>query len=937
MAQQNLSAKAQESLGLPPGFKGYSPFPFGGMNVQASPIALQDNEFTWIENFLRLGDGNFRTAWDVGKPLYTNANLVNYFFYTIATTYYCIAFLSNGSAIQINVFTGATTTITPPSAFYLKTAPANLPFVKPWGTQYLLISNNNTPNDYWVWDGLILYFAGSAAAGGVNILSGGFAYQTAPNIQVFGGEGSGMQITSVVSGGQIVEMNITNPGHGYEIGDIVQVAFSGGGSSTSPILVANLSSGMVAGATITAPGSGYTAATVAFSGGGGTGAAATATIGAGGVTAISVTNPGVGYSTAPTIAISGDGTGATAIAVLGPAGVGSVSVVNGGSGFTSVPLITFVGGQGAGATGVAVLSPTSIAAVNLTAGGAGYTSAPTISFVGGNANSVPTIVATATATISGGGVASYAVTNNGAGYATAPAVVVTGGGGTGATATATVSAGQVTAITPNVVGTGYTSAPTVVLSGGGAATISASAVANLVGDAVGSITLTNAGSGYSSPVEVLFTGGGGAGAGATVLFQPTSIAEVVISSTGQYYTTAPSVQVSAGANNSAYATVDLMPFGVSGSAMETYLSRVWILDPAPSVTSITPPGGLWQVTAPGSFIDFATSDGGVQAANTDAFLQKGYTNVHQSSGYLYFFGDGSVSVVSNVSTSSSSGSSVTTVYNYQNVDPQAGAEWRDTIQDFGRSAIFANSTGVYGLYGGTASKISQKLDQLFTPISQGGAFVPPSAGGIVPTSAIATIFNIKHYLLLLTLVDPDTAANRNVMVTWNEKDWVITSQSVNLTSITAQKVGSFYYAYGSDGTNIYPLFDVASTKLTKRIDTKQYGADRMFIQKQALATWVQAQDKSTDGAGVSGTFTLVATGISLQSEFAPSNTSRVSSVVFHIQPVFAAPYPYWPLWGTSMGGIYFVTAGVRFSTDSPDFELGNLVFGYKDETAYYGQ
>ena len=115
-------------------------------------------------------------------------------------------------------------------------------------------------------------------------------------------------------------------------------------------------------------------------------------------------------------------------------------------------------------------------------------------------------------------------------------------------------------------------------------------------------------------------------------------------------------------------------------------------------------------------------------------MQTRYTNVHQSSGYLYFFGDGSVSVVSNVSTSAASGSSVvSTVYNYQNVDPQSGAEWRDTIQDFGRSAILASTTGVYGLYGGTTSKISQKLDQLFTPATAGGLFVPPSAGGITPT------------------------------------------------------------------------------------------------------------------------------------------------------------------------------------------------------------
>ena len=278
-SQPNISAKAQQQMGLPEGFKAFSPFPFAGMNVQASPIALADNEFTWVENFLKLGDGNLRTAWDAGSSIYGGA-IVNYFFYTIATSYYVIVFLTNGSAVQRNMVTGAVLTINPPSSFYLQSAPTNLPFAKAWGTQYLLICNNNTPNDFWAWDGSILYFAGSAAPGGVNILSGGFGYTSNPLISASGGHGSGMSIGAAVSGGQIVELNIANPGLGYEVGDIVQLIFSGGGSDSSAYLTANLSSGSVGGATITAPGSGYTAATVAFSGGGGSGAVATVTAGA---------------------------------------------------------------------------------------------------------------------------------------------------------------------------------------------------------------------------------------------------------------------------------------------------------------------------------------------------------------------------------------------------------------------------------------------------------------------------------------------------------------------------------------------------------------------------------------------------------------------------------------------------------------------------------
>lgn len=859
MAQ--ASAKAQQSMGLPPGFKVYSPFPFEGINIQSSAIAIKDTEFLWLENFVRLGDGNLRTVWDYGPFIWDGAH-VYYSFYTIGVNYYCIVFKSDGSAVQLDTNTTTQTPISPALPFYLGSS-GFLPCAKQWGTQYLLLSNRNTPNDYWIWDGALLYSSGTVAPGGIDILAGGFDYATVPSVTVYGGFGSGVTLTPVVSGGAVVELTITNPGSGYQPGDIVQVAFSGGGADTTPILTAQLTAGSVGGASISAGGSGYTSPTVAFSGGGGAGAIATAHQTGGVVDAITITNPGTGYTTAPTIVISdgGPGTGASAVAVLAPNGVETVTVVDGGSGFTTVPLITFTGGGGAGAAGFVELTGTSIASVNITAGGSGYGSPPTFELIGG--------------------------------------------------------------FSSNVVSPGF-----------------ATGIVLMSGDQVAGVQITNAGFHYDSPVQVVFVpahGDTGSGAGGNVVFAPTSIARVVVSSTGQYYTSAPAVVVGPGANGAAYASISLMPYGVSGSAMETYLSRVWIVNPAPGAFSTLPPGGNWQVSAPGSLTDFATSDGGVAAVNADSFLQVQYTNVHQSSGYLYFFGDGSVSVVSNVSTSQAQGSSVvSTAYNYQNVDPQSGTPWRDTLQDFGRSSIITNSTGVYGIYGGTLSKISGKLDQLFTLVNQRGLFVPPELGGVVPSSAVAIIFNVKHYLVLVTIQDPDTKVNRNVMLTWNEKDWTISSQSVDLLSISTQKIGSSYFAFGSDGTSIYPLFDQPAEKLTKRFDTKFYGADKPYIQKQALGTWMMSTDNTLAELGVMGEFSMVVSGIAVQNQIFPSLQNGIYAT-FTDQPDIQTPNPFFGLWGTSMGGIFFVGMGLRFVSNAADFTLGNLTLGYAEVTAYFGQ
>jgi len=846
-----LSQKASEQLGLPPGFKAYSPFPFSGMNTQSSSIAMADNEFAYIENFVKLGDGKLRTLWDVGTSAYTaptGLTIVYYMFYTLGSSYYCAIFLSDGSAVQLNMTTAAQLSIAPAGTFY-QSATGYVPYAKQWGSTYLLISNRNTQNDYWVWDGALLYGAGTIGPNSAVLTSSGFNYTSAPGVIAVGGSGTGILVQAAVSGGSVVQLQILNPGTGYLPGDVVQLLFTGGSTASSAVLVARLAAGTVAGVSISSGGTGYSASfAVTFTGGGGTGAAATATAVSGVVTNVTITNAGSGYTSAPSVSFSlGGGTGAVGVASLAPTGVGSVTVTNGGSGFTSVPLLSVSGGGGSGATAIAVLTPTSIATVNLTAGGSNYTSAPTISFTGGNSSN-------------------------------------TGGGAT--------------------------------------------ATAVMAGNSVAAITLTNAGSGITAPVQAVFSGGGGSGAGATIIFVPTSIASVTVSSTGQYYVNAPSVTVQPGASPAASATLSLMPYGVSGSAMETFLSRVWLVNPATQQYSTIPAGNLYSVSAPGSVTDFATSDGGVQGLNTDAFLQTKYVNVRQSSGYLYFFGDGSVSVVSNVT---SAGSPVTTTYNYQNVDPQIGLSFRDSLQDFGRSTILMNETGVYGLYGGAVTKISAKMDAVFDNA------VFPVNGGITPSAAIATVHEVKHYFSLMTIVDPDTNVSRNVMVAWNEKDWTIASQSVSFTAIATQKIGSQYLAWGTDGSKLYPMFNTPSSNLTKRLDTKIYGTDRMFIQKQALSTWMQAQDNSPNQSGVSGTLSLAVSGIAtLTNQNAPALTNGVY-YTFNVQPSFQAPSSFWPLWGTSMGGIYFGAAGIRMSSNSPDFTLGNLVIGYTDVAAYYGQ
>lgn len=914
-------ARQADNKGLVPGSKFFSPYPFAGMNVQASPIAVADQEFVYVENFIRVGDGNYRTAWDKGTALYAatgGLTIVSFFFYTIGLNYYVVVFLSDGSAVQINAQTAV---VTPIGAGFYDPSNGNLPATTQWGTQYLLIANTNTSNDYWIWDGALLYGAGGAAPAGVDLLSNGQNYSSLPTVTVYGGHGSGMVLQPTINAGGVVQLAIIDPGTGYEVGDIAQVAFSGGGSDDSAILEANLDAGGVAGANVTAQGNNYTTATAVFSGGGGSGAAGVGVIGYA-VNTVNVTASGTGYTTATATIVRGmgdtTGSGALVSVTLAAGGVSAISVVNGGSNYTVAPNVV-ISGDGVGATATTTVHNGKVIGITITSPGTGYTSAPTINITGDGAG------ATAVAILSPGGISGVTVVNPGTGFLYAPNISFVGGGGTGATGTVFLNGTSIARVNVVASGANYQDVPSIIILGGGAGTGAVLTPIMLNGGVV-AVRVDNGGSGYSANPELLFqaqAGDTGSGAAAVVIFAPTSIAGVIMSNYGTGYTDAPAVEIAPGANNSAYAVVELMPFGISGDAIETFQQRVWIVGQTPAPYIVNPATGNFAVSAPGSLTDFATSDGGVLFTNSDRFLQTRYTNLRQSNGYLYFMGDGSVSVVSNVQVSGTT--AATTTFNYQNVDPQVGVSWRDSVQDFGRTILMGNETGVYGLYGGSVNKVSNKLDQLFTDA------VFPASGGLLPSSAVATLFNIKHYLMLMTFIDPDTVLPVNKMVTWNERDWVITSQTLDLTYIGQQKVSSKLYAWGTDGAALYPLFNRPSSTLAKRLDTKYYGAPQSYMVKQMDSLYVVVQDKS--GAGVNITASYVVSGITAQERNFEQTQNGIAVTDADLQPTLSAPIvapPYWSVFGALIGDFPFSHVGARLTTTSPDFVLGNLIFSYAD-------
>ena len=984
---QKLSQSAQAKLGLPEGFQLYSPFPFGGMNQQASRIAMADSEFYWRENFIRIGDGNLRTVWDVGHPLYTktgSATIVSFFFYYIGPVAYVVVFFSDGTAKQVRQSDGAVTSISSvANTFFVPNG--NLPAYVQWGSQYLLISNNNTSNDYWIWDGTNLFQTGTLAPN-VTLTASGRNYSSPPTVTAYGGSGTGATFVATVTGGGVDSVQMISPGSGYSLGDVPLLQFSGGGSDTSAILTPVLSAGGVTSVNVTAPGSGYLAATVAFTGGGGSGATASAVLGTGSVTTLALTAGGTNYTTASVAFSGGGGSGATGIATVTGI-VNSVAVGTPGTGYTSPPTVTFLGGGATTpATGHATLTGTAVATVVIDTPGAGYTSAPAVQFTGGGGSgavatatitgavtsvtltaggtgytSSPTVAingdgtgATATATATGQGrIDSITVTDPGTGYTSSPVVVISSGSGAGAAATAYIASGQITSVTINDPGTNYITPPLLTVVGGNGtgailtAQLTPTSVAyinvqnggsgffheptiNFQSNGTGSgaagtavldhgvivqITLDSAGSGYTTPPTIQIVANDAdlnntegytvGGAAAAAILVPTTIGNVIVTAPGQGYTQTPGIIIGSGGNNAAAATVSLMPFGVSGAAIESYQQRVWLDNPHQKNAVLFTLGTL-LISAPESLTDFATSDGGLLFSSNSPFLRKSYVGIKTVGDFLYPIGDSSVDVISNVQTS---GNPATTTFNINNADPQTGTDWRTTIQDFSRTAIFTNGLGVYGIYGGSVTKLSEKMDDVFE-----NALFPPNSAALTPSGAVAEIHEKKAYLVLMTVTDPFTKTPRNVMLGWDEAEWFIISQSISPIFIGTQVVDSVPVAWATDGNALYPMLSSPSIGITKKISTKLYGANNFPAVKLSMSLHMMAEDLSAAKSGVN--FSIG----SLDTENAPYPLQAPTN--------FGAGANFTPIVAGNTGNYYGCFLGVTLASTSPDFTLKHFAIGY---------
>ena len=371
---------------------------FKGLNTKANRTAIDEDEFSWIENAQPIGFGNIKIVQAQSAVLDSGANAVVFANTTTAlesaninVSDYLLSFEDNGRAEYFNLTNSTKGNVAVTGTF----SSANVSTAQ-FKNERVIVGDPTKGLSNW--DGTNLVSMGSV--GSIGITNPGSGYLAAPSVVIgapndTGGVQATAEATITTGAGGLTSIDVTAGGTGYAAVPGVTITAPDVQGGTQAQAAATISGGIVVAVTITEPGSGYlTVPTVGFSSGAAT---ATAVLTKGTVNSITLTNAGTGYTSPPTITLTG-GSGANAAAICQlvtfKTGTLSVLVTNGGSGYGASGsfFVTVTGTSGSGANATAIVSGGAVTQVIMNNPGSGYTAAGTVTFGGSGSNAAGTVI-----------------------------------------------------------------------------------------------------------------------------------------------------------------------------------------------------------------------------------------------------------------------------------------------------------------------------------------------------------------------------------------------------------------------------------------------------------------------------------------------------------------------------------------------------------------
>lgn len=419
--------------------------------------------------------------------------------------------------------------------------------------------------------------------------------------------------------------------------------------------------------------------------------------------------------------------------------------------------------------------------------------------------------------IKSGNVSPNFVIKNGGMYTTAPTVTLTTvqGSGSGATATAVLTNGVVTSINLTNAGTGYTvnSLVEVSFSGG-------TPTAGLVDGAI----ILNGGAGYQSAPTVTVTSSTGTGATATATIANGVVTAITITAEGHGYQDAafsfsggsPTTAVIAfpEVTTLAAATVNIWPFITPNNiTIAVFQGRVFLAQ-AKALT----------YTGTQGYDDFNPVNASGTFTISDTDLINSVTALRSLNNYLYIIGDNSIKQIGNLTVTTPTTGNGVTQFTVVTLSSDQGTTFQGSIISYNRLLLFANTVGVYAVYGSSVEKISDDMDGIFRLIDFSQE----------PVAAVNDINNIHVFMLLVRYKDP-TSSTRSLLLSFMNKKWFVISQGNSVSYMTTVVINSVTQTYGTSGNDITQLLENYAAPVSFLLKTPLSAHNKAWLSKTLWA------------------------------------------------------------------------------------------------------
>jgi hypothetical protein len=330
------------------------------------------------------------------------------------------------------------------------------------------------------------------------------------------------------------------------------------------------------------------------------------------------------------------------------------------------------------------------------------------------------------------------------------------------------------------------------------------------------IIVTAGGSGYSAPV-VTTTGGSGSGDTYSVQLSGGSIVGITLLTpgTGFLSTDTLTVVITDGTGTGATANAHVWPFiSPSPTTIGYGFGRVWIASGPTLICT-----GTGSSTYGDGYDDFLSADGSVTTTISDADLVHQITALRFLEGYLYIIGDGSVKFIGGVTVTSG-----VTNFTVTPLSSDQGTIYRDTIVSFNRLVLFANSVGVYAIFGASVEKISDPMDGIFQAVSFTN--FPPSA-------SVIDLSNIRSYCLLVSYNDP-VQGNRSLILAFQNKKWFVINQGTSVQFIFGSIINGVRFIFSTSGSDVTQIMINTAIPVAYKLQTSLSPVGDIIHDKRVL-------------------------------------------------------------------------------------------------------